>query len=177
MASVMKALAFVFPNEGGYVNDPRDNGGPTKYGITHKTLAAARKKRPKAGYPVDVRDLTMDQAAHIYENDFVPDGFDKIESQQVGTVLFDMGVNAGPDTAEVLMQRALCAAGSPVVVDGKIGPRTLAAINGTDTGKLLAAFVNQRRAYYQHCIEKDPENECFRKNWMHRAGLIPPAGA
>jgi lysozyme family protein len=36
-------VKLTFGDEGGYVNNPHDPGGPTKYGITLKTLAAYRQ--------------------------------------------------------------------------------------------------------------------------------------
>ena len=45
----------VLVHEGGYVNDPRDPGGETKYGIA------------KRSYPgVDIRNLTRAQAVGIW---------------------------------------------------------------------------------------------------------------
>ena len=40
--TLSKALELMFGHEGGYSNVATDSGGPTKYGITHKTLAAHR---------------------------------------------------------------------------------------------------------------------------------------
>lgn len=37
-----KAFELMFGYEGGYVNAKSDRGGPTKYGITHRTLAKHR---------------------------------------------------------------------------------------------------------------------------------------
>ncbi len=39
------ALDLMFGHEGGYSNVKTDRGGPTKYGVTHTTLAARRGER------------------------------------------------------------------------------------------------------------------------------------
>ena len=54
-----EAFEILIGHEGGYVNDKRDPGGETKYGIA------------KRSYPnVDVRNLTRAQAVDIYRRDF-----------------------------------------------------------------------------------------------------------
>ena len=49
----------VIKHEGGYVNDPSDPGGETKYGISKKAY-------PK----VDIKNLTLDDAIEIYKDDY-----------------------------------------------------------------------------------------------------------
>jgi lysozyme family protein len=173
MARIEPALKFVFVNEGGFTID---QGGHTNFGITQDALNAAQKKRPKAGYPKTVEELTQDVAADIYLNDYCPAGFNKIESQRLGTLLFDMGVNAGPHQAAVLMQQALAAIGSGVTVDGDIGPKTIAAMNAADESHLIGAFMNARIAFYTHLAEMDPEKHgSSLKGWVNRAHRVPPA--
>ena len=58
-ARFLKAFEKVLRHEGGYVNDPLDLGGETKYGIS------------KRSYPhLDIKNLTLDQAKQIYFRDF-----------------------------------------------------------------------------------------------------------
>jgi Glycosyl hydrolase 108 len=80
----MKSLKFVLKWEGGYVNDPQDPGGETKWGIS------------KRSYPhVDISALTPDQAARIYFEDYwLESGCDKLDSP-FNTVVFDTAVNCG----------------------------------------------------------------------------------
>jgi lysozyme family protein len=49
------SIEFVFRREDGYVNDPQDPGGETRYGIS-------KRFHPK----VDIKALTKDQASGIY---------------------------------------------------------------------------------------------------------------
>ena len=174
MASVEKALEFVFKQEGGFSDHPADKGGRTKYGVTQATLDAARAKRSDAKYPKDVANLTKEQAVDIYTKDYLPDGFDDIKSQRIGTVILDMSVNSGLGRSATLTQRALCAIGSTVAVDGSFGPKSLAAVNASDPDALFGAIRNQRVAFYHHIVERDPSQSVFLKGWMNRANDVPP---
>jgi len=102
------AIARLFESEGGYVDDPADRGGPTKYGITLPTLAEQR------GRPVTKADLialTCDEAAVVYrdlywakiQGDDLPSGVDY--------AVFDAAVHSGPRQAARWLQDAL--GGSP----------------------------------------------------------------
>lgn len=173
MADLKQALDFVFGNEGGFVDNPADHGGATNLGVTQATLDAARKARPKAGYPKSVKDLTRDQAIDIYAKDYAPKGWDDITDQAVATVLLDMAINSGQSRAVTLMQRALCAIGGQVGVDGSFGPATLAAINAAEPHALLGAFRQQRVAFYHHLVDANPTQAVFLKGWLRRADAIP----
>ena len=41
------AITKVLANEGGYVNDPKDSGGGTKYGISKRSLYCPQEVKPK----------------------------------------------------------------------------------------------------------------------------------
>lgn len=78
------AMKFIFKWEGGYVNDPDDPGGETKWGIS------------KRSYPgVDIKNLTKDQAKEIYRRDY----WDKADleryPQDKAIVLMNVAVNMG----------------------------------------------------------------------------------
>ena len=54
MKDFNEIIEKVLEHEGGYVNDPKDLGGETKYGIT------------KRFYPdIDIKNLTIEQAKDI----------------------------------------------------------------------------------------------------------------
>jgi len=67
-ANFKSSLAAVLVHEGGYVNDPRDPGGATNKGITHRTYAAylARNKMQL----IDVKHITDAEVASIYRNQY-----------------------------------------------------------------------------------------------------------
>ena len=104
-------------HEGGYVNDPRDPGGETNWGITKRTAQAN-------GYTGNMKTMTRQQAYEIYYRAFwlrynceqMPDA--------VAYQFFDAAVNHGFGNASRMLQRAV-----GVLDDGIIGKYSLEAIN------------------------------------------------
>ncbi|MBI5885317.1 MAG: hypothetical protein HZB85_01890 [Deltaproteobacteria bacterium] len=59
MDNFERSIAFILRHEGGYVNDPRDPGGETNFGIS------------KRAYPyLDIKGLTVEDAKIIYKKDY-----------------------------------------------------------------------------------------------------------
>lgn len=129
-----EAFDRLFAAEGGYVNDPNDPGGETRYGIS------------KRSYPgVDIKNLTIDGAKAIYRADYWAelDIFPDVLRFQ----LFDFAVNSGVETAIRHLQKAL-----HVADDGHWGPVSIAALAaaGEDNAVLAlnaAAWSNDGRGW------------------------------
>ena len=89
-------LALTLKYEGGYVNHPRDPGGPTNLGVTIATLS---HELGRAATIAEVKALTKEKVAPIYrakywnlvQGDGLPAGVDAL--------LFDIAVNSGPGRA------------------------------------------------------------------------------
>ncbi len=90
-----RALDFVLKWEGGYVNDPKDPGGETKYGIS------------KRAFPMlDIKDLTRGEAADIYRHEYWEKaGCDGL-SWPMNMVVFDTAVNLGVGRALDMLSRS-----------------------------------------------------------------------
>jgi lysozyme family protein len=155
----LKALDYVMYHEGGYVEDPNDAGGETKFGIS------------KRSYPhLDIKNLTRDQARQIYFVDFwLKAKCEQIIDENLATKFFDLTVHAGISQAVKLIQRALRAAGEQVVEDGIIGSVTLAAINKADPTDLLAALKSESAGYYRLIVQANPSQQKFIEGWLRRA--------
>jgi len=115
--------------EGGYVNDPHDKGGETKYGIS------------KASFPdEDIKNLTIDRAKYLYEKHYwVPAKCDKFLFPN-NIILFDMAVNSGSARAIKTLQKAC-----KVKEDGIVGPQTIGAANKLD----FTLFLAERVLFYE----------------------------
>ena len=149
-----KIIEKVLEHEGGYVNDPTDLGGETKYGIT------------KRFYPdVDIKNLTIDQAKKIYKKDYWDKN--KVESlpSQLRHIYFDMCVNMGKRTAVKVLQRAANNKGRDIDVDGGLGPATIGALKGVELDRVRAFRVK----YYVDLITAKPEQEKFYLGWFRRS--------
>lgn len=155
----LRAVETVLKHEGGYVNDPRDPGGETKYGIS------------KRSYPsLDIANLTREQAVAIYKRDWWDRyGYGRIEDAAVATKVFDMSVNMGPATAHKILQKALNFLGHTLVVDGILGTKTLDAVNRTDPARLLQALKWHCAEHYYRLAESSPSNRTFLFGWLRRA--------
>ena len=96
------AFNFIIAKEGGYVDDPYDKGGATKYGISSRFIKANDLKIK------DVKELTLLQAKEIYSIFFWhPLKIDKINDSTVQLFLFDTAVNCGKEKAVFLLQESI----------------------------------------------------------------------
>ena len=132
MTKFEQAVAVILHHEGVYVNDPRDPGGETKYGIS------------KRAYPNEnIKNLTVERAKQIYRRDY----WDRLRCDQmpygVALTAFDFGVNAGVGVAARMLQGIVGASN-----DGIIGPASLRAINAKDPAVLLRDYTTERLRYY-----------------------------
>lgn len=89
-------IAKILQHEGGYVNDPDDLGGETKYGIS------------KRSFPnVDIKNLTRQQAIEIYRKEYYePLGIANFKNINLALNYMDMAVNAGKVNAKKLLDQA-----------------------------------------------------------------------
>lgn len=159
MSNFEKAVTVVLAHEGGWVNNPADPGGETKYGIS------------KRSYPnEDIKNLTIARAKQIYFADFwSPYKYDGIVSDAFATKLFDTAVNVGPKRAFRFMQQALNTFGKGLVVDGIFGNGSLAAINSVDNSVLLNVYRGIQAEYYKGLVAADPSKSVFLRGWLIRA--------
>lgn len=89
-----RCMPFIFESEGGYVNDPKDPGGETNYGISKK-----------AWPNVDIKNLTKEQAALIYYKHYWLSVADNLE-WPLNLCVFDCAVNQGTKKARQFLKEA-----------------------------------------------------------------------
>ena len=171
MHSVTEIAKAIVAREGGYVNDPDDPGGATKYGVTLGTMQRLGLDLTRDGRvtSADVRRLSREQAVDIFLRDYYErPGIGRLPECLRASV-FDMYVNAGANAVKIL-QRLLDDLGYPLTDDGVIGPLTaraaeLAAEAMPDT--LADAYGIARRNYYYALADARPAS---RKYVLTRAG-------
>ena len=147
-------IEIVLKHEGGYVNDPKDPGGETNFGI-------AKRSHPDE----DIKNLTIEYAKRIYYQDYwmknrVPQLPDELKH-----IYFDMCVNQGRGRAVKILQRAANAKGADLKVDGGLGPKTLGALDGVELDRVRAYRVK----YYADLVTRKPDLEKFYFGWFRRA--------
>lgn len=136
-------IGIILKNEGGYVNDPDDIGGETKFGIS------------KRSYPnLDIRNLTREQAKEIYKKDFfVPMEVEKVyndtNSLNLALQYFDYGINSGIQRSKNTLIEAL-------------------KIKAKQGGSIVKIFKDLRKQYYNYLAENNPKYKKFLQGWINR---------
>ena len=94
MSLFLDLVDRVLSHEGGYVNDPNDPGGETKWGIS------------KRSYPhLDIAALTLEDAQEIYRRDYWYALNLNAQPWPKALCLFDCAVNMGRGVALELYQQ------------------------------------------------------------------------
>tara|TARA_B100001248_G_scaffold21267_1_gene14248 strand:- start:56 stop:580 length:525 start_codon:yes stop_codon:yes gene_type:complete len=139
-------LEIILHHEGGYVNHPKDPGGMTNLGVTKRVYESWVGKEVNES---DMRALTADDVAPIYEKNY----WDKVKGNDLpgglDLCVFDFGVNAGPGRAAKYLQTMI-----GTVADGGIGPNTLLALGNYvdevgDVAQVIKDYQEKRQSYYE----------------------------
>lgn len=159
----------IIEREGGFVDHPADRGGPTKWGITLKTLEVFRGKVVTRA---DVEALSRTEAAQIYRRLYV-DGphFDAIADPQLQEQVVDAGVNHGQRLATQWLQAA-----ADVKPDGFLGPITAAAVNAADPMELFLWMLAFRLRLYGRLVSQDPQLKAARAAGFQSLQAVMAAG-
>ena len=170
-ASPDEMVDAILKREGGFVDHPADRGGPTKFGVTLKTLASWRGKPVDAN---DIRSLQVEEARDIFRTLYYERP--KIDQlpQLIRSLVFDMSINHGPGTAIKLLQQVLNDNRQPCRINGGIGDETLkcaqAAVDDLGLGeKIINELVERRIGLYQSIVERDASQRVFLEGWLQRA--------
>jgi lysozyme family protein len=143
-----QSFAKLIGHEGGYVNNPADPGGETKYGIS------------KRSYPhLAIASLTKYDASVIYHRDFWNAAHCDSLPDEVRFDVFDGAVNSGVSQSAKWLQGAVGA-----VQDGSIGPKTIAAARAIPGATVAARFNGQRLKFMTDLKTWDS----FGKGWARR---------
>jgi len=161
MSEFEKACKVLFDFEGGYVNDPADSGGETKYGISARS------------YPfLNIAEITEDQAKQIYKRDY----YDKyriaeIKDQTVALKIFLAYCNMPRFSVGYAVQKALLKLGFPLKFDSIIGSKTISCINDSRASLLddLISYELIQHYFWRAMIKKDQTK--YLKGWIRRVIL------
>ena len=160
-----KCMVMLLENEGGYQEDDRDPGnhgdgygspGSTNWGVTAKVYAEY------TGQPAPreiMKELKKEDVYPIYKELY----WDKIKADElpsgVDWTVFDYCVNSGPSRAVKGLQASVGAQ-----ADGAIGPKTMAAVEETDTKKIIEGMYTAR----QYFLEGLSTFSIYGKGWSKR---------
>jgi lysozyme family protein len=162
-----------------FTANPQDSGGPTKWGITQKSLSEF------FGRPAtveDVRSLTADTARRIYlQRFYLGPRLDLLMplSPAVVAEVMDTGVNTGVVRAVTMLQRLLNGLNSggalwpDIAADGQCGPGTANALRaflahrGAEGERVLVVGLNALQgAFYVELAERREKDESFLYGWL-----------
>lgn len=162
MANFLTVFESMIRNEGGYKlhTVAGDRGGMTYAGI-------ARNFHPRwPGWSaIDQGEIPETELVRqFYQKNFwAAIQGDLIIHQTVARSLFDFAVNAGVITAVRLAQIVV-----GTTPDGKIGPKTVDALNAVDPEKFVLSFALAKLARYRDIVNKDRTQQKFLLGWVNR---------
>ncbi|MBQ6971340.1 MAG: hypothetical protein IJP86_03180 [Synergistaceae bacterium] len=171
-----RSIAFVLKWEGGrnfsVVNGKAivkgsaraDMGGATAYGITWKTLESAHRKGIVSHG--DICRLTIEEAKGIYRVNYWERYNWGMLEWPVCLCALDCCVNHGGFA--YILQRAVNRCGGNVVVDGKMGPKTFAGMQGCEAEELSRGIYEERKKYFEGIVRRKPGQGVFLKGWLRR---------
>lgn len=157
-------IGDILRREGGYVDHPADTGGPTKYGITARTLGEWRSlNRPATR--AEVQALTRAEAETICRLRYLErPGFHRIAYAPLQAQMVDFAYHSGPALAVRWLQRVI---GAPVT--GVFDATTAAELGRHDQRIVNDALVAARLYMVERVTDTTPSQRVFEEGWEGRA--------
>ena len=162
------ALDHILKSEGGFQDDPRDEGnklpdgrrGCTNLGVTQAVWEAY------VGHKVSTADmnaLTPAKVAPLYKHkywdvvhgDDLPSGVDYI--------VFDFAINAGAGRAIKILQTVV-----GVLPDGSVGPKTILAVGAMGSKAVIQEYTIAKEAFYRSLRSFS----IYGKGWLARTSAV-----
>lgn len=165
MDNFQKALEFTLRWEGGFSDHPADKGGATMKGITQTVYDQYLRSIGAPSYPV--RGIRDEEVEWIYRRNYWEEIKGDGLPMPLAMAVFDCAVNSGPSRSVKLLQAAC----GGLVVDGDIGPLTLAAAQGVSVGKV----IDQREAFLRRIVVRDASQKVFLAGWLNRTTALRAA--
>lgn len=174
MARFDEAFKITERNEGGYANNPADNGGETYAGVARKFwpnwsgwgIIDAAKKINKSAKHINQYAKANGIDAHVgkfYKTNFWDaNKLDLFNDQQLANNVYDFGVNSGVIKAAKVLQQAL-----KIKDDGIVGNQTIAAVNASNVKDLHNTYNGARIEFYNR-IAQNPGQSQFLRSWLSR---------
>jgi lysozyme family protein len=136
----------------GYVNDPDDRGGETKYGVAKN-----------ANQDLDIKNLDWAGAKSVYFKRYWLAGQCEKMSARLAVLHFDGCVNHGIKRAGIFLQRAVGAG-----EDGIVGPATLAKVAAHREMDVLNSVCDQREKFYRGIVANNSSQGKYLNGWLRR---------
>lgn len=167
MANIDKLIPHIIKWEGGskFTNDPLDRGGATKYGITLNTLQSIHYDINHDGKVSvdDVKSLQLDDFKRILKSQYWDRWkADDIVNQSLANLLVDWLWGSGKH-AIIIPQRLL-----GVSADGKVGQKTINALNGANQKLIYNKVWQARKEFYYNIVKNNPSQKKWLNGWLNR---------
>ena len=170
-SNFLNCAELTLQNEG-FVLEDKD--GYTRYGITDSFIRDAKEFFPDDAslQNIQLKELSEAQALYLYRrNIWDRYGYDRINDQPIlQQKLFDFAVNAGQWCAVHTMQKAINELQPRrLLLDGKMGPKTVAAILDCDSELVLRLYKVYMCMGYCQIVMSQRWKGKYIKGWFFRA--------
>ena len=174
MANFITSFNETIAFEGGYVNNPNDNGGETYRGISRNNFPKWKgwvivdqyKKAPFTAKSMN-QVLNNNHQLQVLVQDFYKANFwtpivgDNIVNQDVANNIYDFAVNSGVGRAVRYAQRIVGA-----TEDGVMGNVTITAIN--HNANFVSIYKKARLDFLNKIVANNPSQKVFLAGWTSR---------
>lgn len=162
--SFPQALAFTLPEEGGFVDNPNDDGGATDHGVTQHVYDGYRAVK---GLPIQSVALITDaEVADVYEKLYwIPSHAGELGAA-LGVCHFDWAVNHGVKGSIMTLQRVM--GFNQDDADGIFGPKTRLGLESFSERDLVTAYIQARSDWYRARVLARPDQQGFLDGWLNR---------